>query len=91
LTGTSFRIKTILNELTDIINGYLCQWNTIESSLKSDYESLLYQKGQRAVYADVDGEFEGEILGVQEDGRLQIKVLNDVRIYSLKEIQFCSK
>jgi BirA family biotin operon repressor/biotin-[acetyl-CoA-carboxylase] ligase len=91
LTGTTFRIKTILNELTDIINGYLRQWNTKESSLKSDYESLLYQKAQNAVYADAHGEFEGEILGVQDDGRLQIKVLNDLRIYSLKEIQFCSK
>ncbi|MEN9971854.1 MAG: hypothetical protein RIS20_201 [Bacteroidota bacterium] len=91
VTGTTFRIKTILNELTDIINGYLRQWNTIEDSLKSDYESLLYQKGQQAVFLDTHGEFEGEILGVQDDGRLQIKVSNELRFYSLKEIQFCSK
>lgn len=91
LMGTTFRIKTILNELTDILNGYLRQWNSIQSSLKSDYESLLYQKGENALYADVDGEFEGEIIGVQDDGRLQINVRNEIRCYSLKEIQFCSK
>jgi BirA family biotin operon repressor/biotin-[acetyl-CoA-carboxylase] ligase len=91
LTGTTFRIKTILNELTDIINGYLRQWNSFEFSLKKDYESLLYLKDKSAVYADVSGEFKGEIMGVQDDGRLQIKVLNEIRMYSLKEIQFCSK
>ena len=91
LTSKTFRIKTILNELTDILNGYLGQWNSIESTLKSDYEILLYQKGESANYIDEHGEFEGEILGVQDDGRLQIKVLNEIRIYSLKEIQFCSK
>jgi BirA family biotin operon repressor/biotin-[acetyl-CoA-carboxylase] ligase len=91
LTGTTFRMKTILNELTDILNGYLRQWNTIESSLKSDYESMLYLKGENALYIDVDGEFEGEIIGVQDDGRLQISVSNEIRFYSLKEIQFCSK
>jgi BirA family biotin operon repressor/biotin-[acetyl-CoA-carboxylase] ligase len=91
LTGTTFRIKTILNELTDIINGYLKQWNSFEFSLKKDYESLLYLKDKSAVYADVSGEFKGEIMGVQDDGRLQIKVLNEIRMYSLKEIQFCSK
>jgi BirA family biotin operon repressor/biotin-[acetyl-CoA-carboxylase] ligase len=91
LTGRTFRIKTILNELTDILNGYLGQWNSIESSLKSEYELQLYQKGESALYADAHGEFEGEILGVQDDGRLQIKVLNETRYYSLKEIQFCSK
>lgn len=90
-TGTTFRIKTILNELTDILNGYLRQWNSVESSLKSDYESLLYLKGENAVYTDVHGEFVGEILGVLDDGRLQINVRNEIRCYALKEIQFCSK
>jgi len=91
LTGTTFRIKTILNELTDILNGYLSQWNSIESMLKTGYESLMFQKGLIARYSDVYGEFEGEIVGVHDDGRLQIKVLNETRLYSLKEIQFCSK
>lgn len=91
VTGKTFRIKTILNELTDILNGYLRHWNSMELSLKSDYESLLYQKGETALYTDVNGQFEGEVIGVQDDGRLQILVINEMRFYSLKEIQFCSK
>ena len=88
---TDFRIKTILNELTDILNGYLLHWNSIESLLKSDYESLLYQKGKLALYSDINGNFEGEILGVQDDGRILLKVLEEIRCYSLKELQFSSK
>lgn len=85
------RIKTILNELTDILNGYLLHWDTTESTLKSNYEMLLFQKDEVALYADANGEFEGEIVGVQEDGRILLKVTNEMRSYSLKELQFCSK
>ena len=85
------RIKTILNELTDILNGYLLHWDTMESTLKSSYEMLLYQKGEMALYADANGEFEGEIIGVEDDGRILFKVSNEIRRYSLKELQFCSK
>jgi BirA family biotin operon repressor/biotin-[acetyl-CoA-carboxylase] ligase len=88
---TEIRIKTILNELTDILNGYLLHWNTIESSLKAEYELLMYQKGELALYSDVHGNFEGEILGVQDDGRILLKVQDEIRCYSLKELQFSSK
>lgn len=88
---TEIRIKTILNELTDILNGYLLNWNSVEPSLKAAYELLLYQKGEMANYIDTNGEFEGEIVGVQEDGRICLKVLDEIRYYSLKELQFCSK
>jgi BirA family biotin operon repressor/biotin-[acetyl-CoA-carboxylase] ligase len=88
---TEIRIKTILNELTDILNGYLLHWDSVEFTLKSSYEMLLYQKGEVANYVDANGEFQGEITGVQDDGKLLVKVLNDVRCYSLKELQFLSK
>jgi hypothetical protein len=59
--------------------------------LKSDFESLMYLKDVNALYADANGEFEGKIAGVQDDGRLFVQVQNEIRCYSLKEIQFCSK
>ena len=86
-----FRIKTVLSELTDILNGYLLHWNSVEGNLKSDYESLLYQKDVYADYADASGAFEGVIVGVQNDGRLLVNVQNEMRSYSIKEIQFSSK
>lgn len=89
--NTEIRIKTVLSELTDILNGYLLHWNSVETALKSDYESLMYQKDVKASYADINGEFEGEIVGVQDDGRLLIQVQNEMRSYSIKEIQFSSK
>jgi hypothetical protein len=52
---------------------------------------LLYQKGEMALYADANGEFEGEIIGVEDDGRILLKVSNEIRRYSLKKLHFCSK
>ncbi|MFM6934347.1 MAG: biotin--[acetyl-CoA-carboxylase] ligase [Flavobacteriales bacterium] len=85
---TQIHIKTVLNELIDIMNGYLHQWKIMAPQLKSEVETQLYQKGQLERYADANGEFDGVILGVQDDGRLVISVQGESRVYSLKEVQF---
>ncbi len=89
--GTSIQVKTVLNELIAILNGYIQQWERLESTLKTTFESLLFLKDELAFYKDSMGEFEGEILGVQEDGRLMIAVQGENRSYALKELQFLSK
>lgn len=89
--GTSIQVKTVLNELIAILNGYLQQWDRLESTLKSTFEALLYLKDELAFYKDSAGEFEGEIIGVQEEGRLIIKVHEENKSYAFKELQFLSK
>ncbi len=89
--GTSIQVKTVLNELIAILNGYLQQWGRLESTLKSTFEALLYLKDELAFYKDSAGEFEGKIIGIQEDGRLIIEVNEENKSYALKELQFLSK
>jgi BirA family biotin operon repressor/biotin-[acetyl-CoA-carboxylase] ligase len=86
---TTFKVKTVLGELTDLFNGYLNQWDVLQDTLKSEFESNLYQKNTKAIYSDKFGKFEGELMGVQDDGRLIIRVGEENRIYALKEVQFC--
>lgn len=88
ILGPTFTVKTVLSELIDLFNGYLNQWNTIQDGLKSEFEANLYQKNTRAIYRDKSGKFEGELMGVQDDGRIVIRVGEENRIYDLKELQF---
>jgi BirA family biotin operon repressor/biotin-[acetyl-CoA-carboxylase] ligase len=85
----NLQVKTVLKELMDLFNGYIHQWDVVQPTLKSELESILFQKNIRSIYRDKEGEFEGEILGVQDDGRLIIQVGKEQRVYAMKEVQFC--
>jgi BirA family biotin operon repressor/biotin-[acetyl-CoA-carboxylase] ligase len=85
----NLQVKTVLKELMDLFNGYIHQWDVVQPTLKSELESILFQKNIRSIYLDKEGEFEGEILGVQDDGRLIIQVGKEQRVYAMKEVQFC--
>lgn len=89
ILGPTFTIKTVLSELTDLFNGYLNQWDVLQDTFKSEFEANLYQKNIKAIYSDKSGKFEGELMGVQDDGRIVIRVGEENRIYDLKEVQFC--
>ena len=88
ILGPTFTIKTVLSELTDLFNGYLNQWDVLQDTFKSEFEANLYQKNIKAIYSDKSGKFEGELMGVQDDGRIVIRVGEENRIYDLKEVQF---
>ena len=85
----NLQVKTVLKELMDLFNGYIHQWDVVQPTLKSELESILFQKNIRSFYRDKEGKFEGEILGVQDDGRLIIQVGKEQRVYAMKEVQFC--
>ncbi|MFZ9586751.1 MAG: biotin--[acetyl-CoA-carboxylase] ligase [Crocinitomicaceae bacterium] len=89
ILGTTLKVKTVLSELTDLFNGYLNQWDVLQDTFKSEFEANLYQKNIKAIYSDKSGKFEGELMGVQDDGRIVIRVGEENRIYDLKEVQFC--
>lgn len=89
ILGTTLKVKTVLSELTDLFNGYLNQWDVLQDTFKSEFEANLYQKNIKAIYSDKSGKFEGKLMGVQDDGRIVIRVGEENRIYDLKEVQFC--
>lgn len=56
--------------------------------LLSRYYDAMYRFQEKALYKDESGEFEGVITGIDANGRLLIRVMERVRSYDLKEVEF---
>jgi biotin-(acetyl-CoA carboxylase) ligase len=59
-----------------------------KSYIREAYLKELYQLNQLAYYADQNGEFIGGIIGVTEEGLLQIMKGDEIKTYDIKEISF---
>ena len=59
------------------------------SKLLTLYESRLYGKGKKRIFRDASGQIEGTILGVEENGRLQVQTGGKIQLYNFHEIQYC--
>ncbi len=91
-TNDKKSIEIIFKELCNQMNLFFGKIIEIEfDTLKSEYESLLYLRNITSLYEDENGKFEGEIIGVMNNGFLQIKVDEEIREYGIKEIRYCSK
>ncbi len=87
--GIDVQVKTVLSELLDLMNGYVNNWESLNTQFKAEVEEILFQKGMEANYRDEHGEFVGVIQGITNEGKLAVKVMDELRTYNLKEIQFC--
>jgi BirA family transcriptional regulator, biotin operon repressor / biotin---[acetyl-CoA-carboxylase] ligase len=56
--------------------------------LKAEYLKNLYRRGERHTYADDTGTFTGEIVGVDDEGKLAVNVGNQMRYFQVKEIKY---
>jgi BirA family biotin operon repressor/biotin-[acetyl-CoA-carboxylase] ligase len=90
LTGKDYDLDEILDDLCNKLDK---RYQSLISGdyvmLKNDYEKLLYRRGIMADYRAEDGDFEGMLSGVGEDGRLLIKARSgEVRSFMFKEVAF---
>jgi BirA family biotin operon repressor/biotin-[acetyl-CoA-carboxylase] ligase len=85
-------VEIVFNELCHQMNSLFREFHESESNKpKSVYETLLYQKNEPSFYEDENGKFQGEIIGIKNNGFLEVKVGEEVREYGIKEIRYCSK
>lgn len=91
-TGIHFSIQEFVFSLLNEINFH---WKYIENfeykTLKDLYLEKLWLLNQRAGFKDENGDFEGIIRGVEENGLLQMERNGEIVFYDLKEIQFQQK
>ena len=59
-----------------------------QEELKSEYLNNLYRRGQSHRFTHQENEFDGVIVGVDEAGRLRIKVDGDEKIFGVKQLTF---
>lgn len=83
-----------VNDILDQIYGYLdfyfnllCESNF--NLLLKHYYQHLFLLGVPSKFKDEKGEFEGVILGIDEEGRLSIQKKEEKKSYRIKELTYC--
>jgi BirA family biotin operon repressor/biotin-[acetyl-CoA-carboxylase] ligase len=90
LTRDTYEISKLLTELCSCLdNRYRSLIGGDYFTLQHDYGKLLYLKGVWAKYRDQNSDFEGRIVGVEDDGRLKIEnSAGEMRGFYFKEVSF---
>jgi BirA family biotin operon repressor/biotin-[acetyl-CoA-carboxylase] ligase len=96
VTSLVNHIDTPFLNLTETLLSFLASFDNCwqnyqlhsKSFIRKTYLKQLYQLNEQANYADHNGEFAGKIIGVSEEGLLQIMKGNEIKTYDIKEISF---
>lgn len=89
VSGRTFDLDYILNLILEKMKSFLDKTEQISlTSLKTQYEALLFRKDQVSTFKEENGQlFFGIIRGVSEEGKLIVELENDtIKQYSLKEV-----
>jgi BirA family biotin operon repressor/biotin-[acetyl-CoA-carboxylase] ligase len=88
-TGQRFKPLTVLTEYLDLLNGQQALLYGDFLKLKNLFEDCMGFRNQQLQFEKKDSlPFEGVILGVNEQGQLQLEVNGLVQNYSNQEIRF---
>jgi BirA family biotin operon repressor/biotin-[acetyl-CoA-carboxylase] ligase len=90
ITHEIYNLEKSLSDLCLKIDARYHQLRNGQSlQIDEDYTGMLYQLGEWADYSDENGDFEGQILGVDQIGRLLIETrTGKINGYHFKEVVF---
>ena len=87
--GSSYDLQGVLDGLTCAIEvRYLQLRQNSIGQLRDDYLANLYRRQVLSTFVAGGQQFSGEILGVDETGRLQVLVNGNIKTFDTKEIAF---
>lgn len=87
-TGNFVAVRDVLFSFIESFNSMYDRFSSSPENLNEAYLEGLYQRNEVRTYRDETGEFEGEIIGVEQSGRLIVLKNGIPRSYDLKEIAF---
>lgn len=92
VTGLTYDLEDCLSALLRKIDSRYHQLSELRlQEIDDDYEQLLYRRGGWFPYSSKGGDFEGKILGVDENGLLMIETRNQTVLkFDYKEVSFKS-
>jgi BirA family transcriptional regulator, biotin operon repressor / biotin---[acetyl-CoA-carboxylase] ligase len=92
ITGLSYDLEDCLSILLKKIDSRYHQLSELRlQEIDKDYEQLLYQRGGWFSYSANEGDFEGKLLGVDENGLLMIETRNQTVLkFDYKQVSFKS-
>ncbi|MBN7815417.1 biotin--[acetyl-CoA-carboxylase] ligase [Algoriphagus pacificus] len=90
ITGNNFDLQELFRLIiTQIEQSYLQLKKGKHKEIKNDYLSHLYLKNQIASFRSENGDFSGQITGIDEQGKLLIEdETGELRTFGLKEVAF---
>jgi BirA family biotin operon repressor/biotin-[acetyl-CoA-carboxylase] ligase len=89
LKGKEFDLQTELEKLLKTLEVRYLQLKQGKMELLSkEYLERLYWINEAHVFSAFDKTFDGEIIGTDEIGRLQIKSTNGIRTFDVKEVSY---
>ena len=90
ITGEMYGLEEMLSDLCVKIDARYHQLRQGKiQQIDDDYSEMLYQRGIWSSYSDENGDFEGQILGVDQIGRLMIETrAGNINKYHFKEVVF---
>lgn len=89
LTGRAYPLKTLITRLLECLERrYLMLRAGRVAALRFDYLQALYRYQEKHDY-EVDGQtVQGQIVGVDESGRLVVEINQELRSFALQEIKY---
>lgn len=88
-TNRPFDLQMILDELMGNLEArYLQLRQGKYEQLKAEYLAKLFRRGEEHLYASEGREFKGEIIGIDEVGRLAVKVDSKIEYFEVKQIRY---
>lgn len=87
--GQSQDRESLLEEILVSLENYLLQLKSgDQSGIMAAYYKVMRWRGEVHEFKDSDGLFQGEIIGIDDSGRLLLNVGGALRRYDVKEIAF---
>lgn len=87
--ANTYNVRVCVEELLSYLEKRYFQLKENKKALiKFEYLQNMYRYQEKAMFEDVEGTFEGEIIGVDEIGKLCIKKNNRLQYYHFKEVKF---
>jgi BirA family transcriptional regulator, biotin operon repressor / biotin---[acetyl-CoA-carboxylase] ligase len=87
-TGNYHSVGDALFSFIESFNAFSDDLMNKSEELHSAYLAKLHQFGELKAYSDAEGEFEGEICGIEPSGKLIVRKNDSEVSYDLKEIVF---
>lgn len=91
ITGNNFYLEELVNNLLEFIEKrylFLKENYNNRDYLKNEYLENLYRIKELHNFKSNNHPFEGQIIGIDEWGRLKIEVNGDQRVFNVKEVEF---
>jgi BirA family biotin operon repressor/biotin-[acetyl-CoA-carboxylase] ligase len=92
ITGSSHDLQVVLHKILSALEArYLALRQNKVQKLWDDYHAHLYRRNQSSTFMTGEEQFEGTIIGVDEQGKLLISVGSVIRAFNNKEITIANR